>query len=56
MSPSMDETCANCRFWRPVKDQDGHKLGLCRRFPPAYEGWPMTNAEDWCGEWLQEDT
>lgn len=43
-------SCALCQFWSPVPDEDGHQLGLCRRLPPAYEGWPMTMDRDWCGE------
>ena len=44
------ERCDCCRFWKPMDDEDGSELGQCRRFPPAYEGWPMTTAGDWCGE------
>ena len=43
-------TCAACRYWEPVPDEDGQKLGTCRRFPPSYDGWAMTTAGDWCGE------
>lgn len=42
--------CADCHFWDVVPDEDGHVLGLCRRNPPTYDGWPMTSGEDWCGE------
>ena len=48
--PSPPDACGDCRFWQPVRDEDGTRLGLCRRLPPAYEGWPMTGPEDWCGE------
>jgi hypothetical protein len=52
--PLPEFGCHNCRFWR--KDDDG---GTCRRDPPtvvydtedgAFSIWPMTAAEDWCGE------
>lgn len=45
------ETCTDCRFWHPVEDEDGNDLGQCHRYPPGYEGWPMTFGHDWCGEW-----
>ena len=48
--------CRSCRFWDPVRDEDGTLLGLCRRGPPAYEGWPMSCPEDWCGEYRQNGT
>ncbi len=45
------ETCAVCRWWLS---------GLCRRFPPTVtpesdleyrcSEWPVTAADDWCGE------
>lgn len=43
--------CDECRHWKPVDDGDGNDIGQCRRFPPTYDGWPMTTGEDWCGEW-----
>lgn len=46
----MTGSCGDCLFWREVADEDGHALGGCRRYPPAYEGWPMTGAGEWCGE------
>lgn len=42
--------CRLCRFWEARRDEDGILLGLCRRAPPAYEGWPVTQPDDWCGE------
>jgi len=42
--------CADCHFWETVPDEDGHVLGICRRYPPSYEGWAMTSGMDWCGE------
>lgn len=42
--------CRACRYWQEMRDEDGTLLGLCRRAPPAYEGWPVTRPEDWCGE------
>ena len=49
MNPDKNQ-CGLCHFWVPESDEDGHELGLCRRWPPAYEGWPMTDIADWCGE------
>lgn len=42
--------CAECRYWGHVPDEDGQELGICRRFPPSYDGWAMTTTDDWCGE------
>jgi hypothetical protein len=47
------ETCERCRHWRALTDEDGTRLGQCRRFPPAYEGWPMSMPDDWCGEFAE---
>ncbi|MBY0303612.1 MAG: hypothetical protein K2W86_00480 [Sphingomonas sp.] len=43
--------CVKCHFWEAVPDEDGHVLGLCRRYPPSYEGWPTTEGSAWCGEY-----
>jgi len=41
------EKCERCLFW---------KEGRCRRFPPAMiEGWPRTQADDWCGEFEEKE-
>lgn len=53
MNPQK-ETCTNCHFWESVEDEDGHILGECRRFPPSYQGWPMTDARKWCGEFMPQ--
>lgn len=52
-TPLSPDRCLSCRFWDRVRDEDGTLLGLCRRRPPAYEGWPMTAPDDWCGEYQQ---
>lgn len=34
----MNESCASCRFWRRLPDQDaieGDALGYCRKNPPV---------------------
>lgn len=48
--PNPTIACSRCRYWQQVGEEDGERLGVCRRLPPSYEGWPMTRAEDWCGE------
>ena len=45
-----EPTCQSCRYWRDIHDEDGEPLGECHRFPPHYDGWAMTRAEEWCGE------
>jgi hypothetical protein len=49
MSLMDRQRCDGCRYWEAVRDEDGTLLGMCRRNPPAYEGWPMTMPDDWCG-------
>lgn len=44
--------CSVCSYWQKQPDpEDGTEMGICRRFPPSYDGWPMTMPVDWCGEW-----
>lgn len=50
MNEQNEPICGQCVFWMVVPDQDGHALGMCRRFPPTYDGWSMTATGDWCGE------
>lgn len=51
MSPATPATaCAHCRFWQEEPNAPDARIGICRRLPPAYEGWPMTSPADWCGE------
>ena len=53
---SADVRCATCVFWRP-ENASGF-LGRCRRMPPTIQTtvqgaksmWPITAAQDWCGE------
>lgn len=51
----MTEQCSNCRFWRARKDHKDHKYdkdGRCHRGRPEHgKPWPMTCADDWCGEY-----
>ena len=48
-------TCAACHYWREI--QPG--FGFCRKRAPALAPdsmiarWPVTPAEDLCGDWLQ---
>jgi hypothetical protein len=52
-----EPSCATCRFW-----EKGGGRGFCHRHAPrdaVYDSlgmkntvdWPMTDPEDWCGEW-----
>jgi hypothetical protein len=52
--PTTQSVCSQCRWWQEVQDEDGTRLGLCRRQPPAYEGWPVTQPQDWCGEYASQ--
>jgi hypothetical protein len=46
------KACQVCRFWQQTSGTDGH----CRRRSPRasrdgnYARWPITKADDWCGE------
>lgn len=42
-------TCETCRFWKFWYDNDGLRIGICRRHAPA-TGWPKTWCDHWCGE------
>ncbi len=56
--------CENCVFWEPIFDEDGRysPTGFCRKGAPVpvpqpmkgaaeFRGvWPVTDADDWCGE------
>lgn len=50
----MDK-CQNCKFW-DVGKRGNRGLMRCRRYPPPgtdspnADYWPMTLADDWCGE------
>ena len=54
-----DVTCRDCKFWRLGKDP-GVALGECKRHAPKPKiklagkpyalVWPVTNHDDFCGE------
>ncbi len=62
-------TCEYCEFWEGFGAVDSdEELGTCRRnvptinkkvdqvgFETAFGIWPVTGAEDWCGEWRDAD-
>ncbi len=43
-------TCVMCRYWQHVGEQDAMPMGECHRYPPRDADWPMTQGDDWCGE------
>ncbi len=51
--------CETCRFWNPLAPDLGEDQGECRRHAPRPTtttepflfAWPLTYAEDFCGEW-----
>lgn len=59
MTPGQN--CSNCRAFAALE-------GQCRRHAPipvptpgqggilTYGVWPATNKDNWCGEWLSEET
>jgi len=55
-----DRHCSRCLYWR-LLDANPNQ-GECRRYAPkpdAFESihmmatWPITNIEDWCGEFKE---
>ena len=51
--PKPKAECGTCRFFSP--GPPGVGSGLCKRFPPAYNGtrvgyWPSVLPESHCGE------
>ena len=61
------QTCLNCRFWDAWPDA---QVGYCRRYAPkplplvlvldddgsdrAEAMWPITDADEWCGEFEKD--
>ena len=58
---SENETCGSCRFWLSIwklKSGDSDKKssrGTCHRHAPQSsalsQSWPVTQADEWCGEY-----
>ena len=54
-------SCRTCIWWDIENDViQGDKVAgdihSCKRMPPVVDfRWPMTGADDWCGEYLSED-
>jgi hypothetical protein len=49
----LNVSCASCVFWDPL--EPGAKWGDCRARCPTPDPngigqWPMTDADDWCGD------
>lgn len=50
--PVHEQFCGGCRYWQH---------GQCRRHAPTPDAdwaeavWPLTEATDWCGEWVARD-
>lgn len=46
-------SCATCLYWKGLPPLGAEKRvfekGLCRRFPPGPQGFPVTDRETWCG-------
>lgn len=55
----MDDeaSCSNCMYWQALDDTAGN----CRRHAPRPRTsehtwrWPVTDDDDWCGEWEEHD-
>ena len=53
----MKRRCDTCEYWRVIDtdNQGDPTVGECRGRCPTYDGgektWPITDNDDWCGEW-----
>ncbi len=53
--PAEGRSCCGCLNWQPI-DSQGYDVprGECRCCSPnpaIVDGWPITLADQWCGEW-----
>ena len=54
---SKEDSCSSCCYWKNTTAAGGYdeRWGQCRRCPPPTSGpntqWPLTVADDWCGEY-----
>jgi hypothetical protein len=47
----VDRICENCRNWR---QPEGEVMGQCHAHAPlTLRAWPLTDPDDFCGEWAQ---
>lgn len=52
-----DQSCDTCTHWAALDDE----IGQCRRHAPRPRPstddirWPVTDSDDWCGEWEPVD-
>jgi hypothetical protein len=47
--PAREARCQTCRWWDGNTE---HRIdGLCRRFPPFLQQWPVVRPDDWCSQW-----
>lgn len=55
--PETVDSCQKCYFYRTAGRASAARnaYGTCRvRSPLAGGGWPVVNADDWCGEFSAE--
>lgn len=54
--PAEPESCASCRFGRPLLGEDWPGADVqCRRHAPQQSRfWPRSGAKDWCGEYQRK--
>ena len=61
-----EQRCETCRFWQFSEEathSSSMSMGHCHRQPPGFVmvekrnqrwaagRWPLTEGDDWCGEW-----
>ena len=70
--PDSAERCQTCRFWERSTFQTGvATIGTCRRYAPRgplalpygpagdlaeVQTFPVTNDDDWCGEYVARES
>ena len=53
----IKDTCFNCKYWKKINPENViYGSGRCRRYPPERDkGFPITEIDDWCGEYERKD-
>jgi hypothetical protein len=63
---SGEDCCCSCKFWRQRQELQPDVFWLggkpsyktfkeCRFNPPMSDGWPRTEADDWCGSFIRRE-
>lgn len=54
MEKKLKEQCSICVYWSQTgEDSQSRGVRNCVRYPPNANGFPLTKAADWCGEYKE---